>query len=48
MFKWDLQGLWATMSEACLERSQKSMAERFCENSSQFLAVNYFCKKVSS
>ena len=35
------------MSEAYLGRSQKSMVKRFCENSSQLLAANYFCKKNS-
>ena len=38
---------WA-MSEVYLENSEKSMVEHFCENSSQLLAVNYFCKKAPS
>ena len=33
MFKWALNRLWATMSEAYLELSQMSMVEHFCKNS---------------
>ena len=33
MFKWFLNSPWAIMSEVYLEHSQKSMVERFSENS---------------
>ena len=48
MFKWVLNRPWEIMSEAYLECSQKSIVERFCENSEQLSVINYFCKKAPS
>ena len=46
MFKWDLNRLWAIMSKAYLERSQKSMVQRFCEKVNNFQPLTTFTKKL--